>query len=163
MDNPYAAPSSTLAPAQDQRASYTPSPFTLDGRIGRVRYLVYGFLPATLLMLLVAYLLGPLGLGYRRAVAQVLLFGGAIGALAVVLAMTRRRLHDLGRPGWWALLMLVPLLNLPVLGYLLYRAGDAGGNRFGPPPSENTTLVGGGMWGLLLLLITAIVAQLDIV
>jgi hypothetical protein len=59
--------------------------------------------------------------------------------------------------------MLVPLLNLPVLGYLLYRAGDAGGNRFGPPPSENTTLVGGGMWGLLLLLITAIVAQLDIV
>lgn len=162
MDNSYAAPASNLNPVQDQRASYTPTPLSLEGRIGRLRYLVYGFLPAIVILLLVAYLLGPLGLGQRRGVAQLLLAGGAIAALAVVLAMTRRRLHDLARPGWWAVLMLVPLVNLLALGYLGYRAGDAGGNRYGPPPCENTTLVAVGSWVLLVMLMTAALSWLDV-
>ncbi|NHZ95879.1 DUF805 domain-containing protein [Massilia sp. CCM 8734] len=160
--NPYAAPASDLNPVRDPRASYTPTPFSLDGRIGRLRYLVYGFLPGVLLLMLVAYLIGPLGLVERRAVAQLLALAGALAALALALAMTRRRLHDLARPGWWALLMLLPPVNLLALGYLLYRAGDAGGNRYGPPPSENTTLVAAGVWSMLLLGVTAIVAQFDV-
>lgn len=161
MDNPYAAPASTN-PAPDARASYTPTPFSLDGRIGRLRYLVYGFLPAVFLLMLLAYLIGQFDLLQRRGIVQLLALGAALVALGIAMAMTRRRLHDLARPGWWALLMLLPPLNLLLIGYLAYRAGDAGGNRYGPPPSENTTLVAAGMWGMLLLGVTAIAAQFEI-
>ncbi|WP_167081116.1 DUF805 domain-containing protein [Massilia aquatica] len=161
MDNPYAAPASTN-PAPDQRASYTPTPFSLDGRIGRLRFLVWAFLPAVVLLMLLAYLIGQLGLVERRGIVQLLVLAAGLVALAIALAMTRRRLHDLARPGWWALLILLPPVNLLLIGYLAYRAGDAGGNRYGPPPSENTTLVAAGMWGMLLLAVTAIAAQFEI-
>ncbi|NHZ89174.1 DUF805 domain-containing protein [Massilia sp. CCM 8733] len=161
MDNPYAAPASTT-PVPDPRASYTPTPFSLDGRIGRLRYLVYGFLPALVLLIVLAFLIGQFGLGQRRGLVQLLALGTALAALAIALAMTRRRLHDLARPGWWALLMLAPPLNLLLIGYLLYRAGDGGGNRYGPPPSGNTTLVAAGMWGILMLGVTLIAAQFEI-
>ncbi len=161
MDNPYAAPASSTA-APDARESYTPTPFSLDGRIGRLRFLVWAFLPAFVLLMLLAYLIGQFDLLQRPGMVRLLAMAAALVALAIALAMTRRRLHDLARPGWWALLMLLPPLNLLLIGYLAWRAGDAGGNRYGPPPSENTTLVAAGMWGMLLLGVTAIAAQFEI-
>ncbi|RSZ57285.1 DUF805 domain-containing protein [Massilia atriviolacea] len=162
MDNPYAPPASGQGAPQDRGAAYLPTPFSLEGRIGRMRFLVYALLPPTVLVLVLAYLLGPLGLARQPGIAQ--LAGAAVGlaALAIVLAMTRRRLHDLARPGWWALLMLLAPFNLLVIAYLLCRPGDAGWNRFGPAPDENTTLVSAGVWIMLLLGVTAIVAQFDI-
>lgn len=43
-----------------------------------------------------------------------------IGFVAVI-----RRLHDLGRSGWWSLLMFVPLVNFVSLIYLLFAKGGA--------------------------------------
>lgn len=50
-------------------------------------------------------------------------------ALVSVLAV--RRLHDVGRSGWYALLLLVPLLNAGVLLVLLLRPGLARTTRHG--------------------------------
>ncbi len=50
------------------------------------------------------------------------------------LAVSVRRLHDVGRSGWWVLLALVPLIGWIVLVIWAATKGDAAANRFGPPP-----------------------------
>ena len=54
---------------------------------------------------------------------------------------TIQRLHDQGRSGWWALTLLVPLVNLVLLYFLLGVAGDDGPNKYGPPPPPNPPLL----------------------
>ena len=59
-------------------------------------------------------------------------------SLAVFLpgvAVGVRRLHDIGRSGWWLLVSLVPLVGFIVLIVWLARPGDAGPNRFGADPA----------------------------
>lgn len=46
--------------------------------------------------------------------------------------VTARRLHDIGRSGWWTLLMLLPMLNLLVFLVLAVFPGDTGPNKYGP-------------------------------
>ena len=58
-------------------------------------------------------------------------------ALAVFLpglAVSVRRLHDIGKSGWWLLIALIPLIGAIVLIIWDVREGDRGDNRFGPDP-----------------------------
>jgi uncharacterized membrane protein YhaH (DUF805 family) len=57
----------------------------------------------------------------------------ALGLLVPSIAVTIRRLHDTGRPGWWILLGLVPLIGL-VLIYFLVLDSQPGENQYGPNP-----------------------------
>ncbi len=41
-----------------------------------------------------------------------------------------RRSHDLGRSGWFVLIMLIPFAGL----YLLFKAGETGLNKYGSSP-----------------------------
>lgn len=51
------------------------------------------------------------------------------------LAILAKRYHDLGRSGWWLLLLLIPLLGVIVVSVeLALRRGKPGQNRFGPNP-----------------------------
>ena len=45
-----------------------------------------------------------------------------------------RRLHDLGRSGWWYLIGLVPVVGGAVLLIWFCLRGTEGDNRFGPDP-----------------------------
>lgn len=58
----------------------------------------------------------------------VLLPGFAVGA---------RRLHDIGRSGWWQLLWVVPVIGVIVLIVWWATKGE-GDNRFGPAPVPHT-------------------------
>ncbi len=49
-------------------------------------------------------------------------------------AVGARRLHDIGRTGWWQLLWLVPIVGWLVLLYFLVKRGDDGPNQFGNDP-----------------------------
>ena len=54
------------------------------------------------------------------------------------IGIAARRLHDLGKSGWWQLLSLIPFVNLAFALYLLFFKGEEGENRFGPDPlAEN--------------------------
>jgi uncharacterized membrane protein YhaH (DUF805 family) len=44
-----------------------------------------------------------------------------------------RRLHDVGKSGWWFLILFIPIVNLWVL-YLLSKDGDHGENSYGNNP-----------------------------
>ena len=47
-----------------------------------------------------------------------------------------KRLHDLGKSGYWVLLMFVPLVNIGFLLYLLIASGEKVDNEYGPNPLE---------------------------
>lgn len=49
-------------------------------------------------------------------------------------ALATRRLHDVGRSGWWLLVDFLPLVGRVVVLFWMLRRGDAGDNRFGPDP-----------------------------
>jgi uncharacterized membrane protein YhaH (DUF805 family) len=62
---------------------------------------------------------------------------GLIYALAVLLpsiAVTVRRLHDTGRSGWWALIVLLPILGVIVLLVMMCFDSQSGDNAWGPNP-----------------------------
>jgi uncharacterized membrane protein YhaH (DUF805 family) len=50
------------------------------------------------------------------------------------LAVGVRRLHDIGRSGWWLLVSFIPLIGAIVLLVFALRDGDAGDNAYGPNP-----------------------------
>jgi uncharacterized membrane protein YhaH (DUF805 family) len=49
-----------------------------------------------------------------------------------VFAITVRRLHDTERTGWWAVLLVVPLLSIIVFLFCLLPGNDSA-NKYGPP------------------------------
>ena len=60
-------------------------------------------------------------------------------SLAIIvpsLAVTVRRLHDVGRSGWWILISLIPLIGGIVIFVFMVLDSHEGENRFGPNPKE---------------------------
>jgi uncharacterized membrane protein YhaH (DUF805 family) len=87
------------------------------------------------------------------AILDAALFNGAplnaIVSLVLLvpnIAVAVRRLHDVGRSGWWLLMMLVPLVGIVVLVIWYISQGEHGPNRFGPDP-RGGGLPGGGAPG----------------
>lgn len=67
-------------------------------------------------------------------------FIGALYGLVVLIpsiAVTVRRLHDIGRTGWWALIGLIPVLGFIVLLIFAATDGDRGHNEYGADPKES--------------------------
>ncbi len=62
--------------------------------------------------------------------------GGLFTLVALIpfLAVSARRLHDIGRSGWWQLIGLIPILGWLVLLYFFIQVGDTGTNSYGPSP-----------------------------
>ena len=91
-----------------------------EGRSAREEFWVYALV--NLIVTVVLHLILPL-LGTIYALA-VLLPSLAVGA---------RRLHDIGRSGWWLLLSLLPPISL-VLLYFFVLDSQPGTNEYGPNP-----------------------------
>ena len=51
------------------------------------------------------------------------------------LAVSVRRLHDIGYSGWWMLLLIVPFLGPVALFVMFCLAGDQGDNKYGAAPA----------------------------
>jgi uncharacterized membrane protein YhaH (DUF805 family) len=85
-----------------------------NGRVGRAQFWYY---------IAVAVVLG-IGVSIVAAIVTHLL--STLFALALLLpnlGMTVRRLHDTGKPGIWALLLLVPFLVQILLGLMIFSVG----------------------------------------
>ncbi len=122
--------------------------FSLEGRIGRLRYLAYG-IGVALICIIPAILGWTLLAAHQVALGWVVL--GVVYLFIVVMdvAFTIRRLHDMNASGWWALILLVqfvvsliltPISSLIGLIFslvLLFTPGT-GENRFGASPPPNS-------------------------
>ena len=57
-----------------------------------------------------------------------------LGVLIPSLAVGARRLHDIGKTGWWQLIGLVPLIGILVLIIFFVMDSNPGDNQYGPNP-----------------------------
>lgn len=72
-------------------------------------------------------------------------FISSLYALAVIcpnITLCTRRLHDVGRSGWWQLASIVPLLNFYLLYLLWIKPGTEGDNKFGSPARAEQPVYG---------------------
>jgi len=110
------------------------------GRIGRADYF-FGFIfniivGAATFALAFVLLQSVLGMPQPEPEARwvyVVIFGfGLFFFFWLHLALSAKRFHDLGRSGWFVLILLVPILGTLVWLYLLFARGEDGDNDYGP-------------------------------
>ena len=127
--------SNTYEPDTDFKSKF----FRHDNRINRKRYnLRQLFLsPVYLLVMFVAVFMAT-GLWFRdetvaaivTVIMAVLLFVAIISSVMLMI----RRLHDLNRPGWFCIGMVLPAIGIALLVYLSFFKGTEGPNQYGPNP-----------------------------
>lgn len=64
---------------------------------------------------------------------------GGIFALALLvpsIAVGARRLHDIGKSGWWQLISLIPVVGAIILIIWTVKDSAPGENQYGPNPKE---------------------------
>ena len=71
------------------------------------------------------------GMEMTRGIIDLLVF---LVLLVPTISVTARRLHDIGRSGWWQLIGLIPLIGAVILLYWAVKTGEDGDNRFGINP-----------------------------
>lgn len=67
----------------------------------------------------------------------------ALASLLPTIAVGVRRLHDIGRKGWWLLIAFIPIVGIIVLIVWCATGGDRGGNDYGPDPIDGSGSGGG--------------------
>ena len=55
-----------------------------------------------------------------------------------LIALTVRRLHDVGKSGWMFFIVLIPLIGAIWLLVLMLTESNPGENKYGPNPEEST-------------------------
>ena len=66
----------------------------------------------------------------------------ALGSLIPSIAIAARRLHDIGKSGWWQLIVLIPIIGIIVLLVFLVTKGQFGENEYGANPLESAQNLG---------------------
>jgi uncharacterized membrane protein YhaH (DUF805 family) len=101
--------------------------FNFSGRAGRAEYWYF-----CLFMLLAAIvtLVIDIALGFDATGAGPAYIVYALGTLIPSFSVSVRRLHDVGRSGWWVLLVLT-VIGMLVLLYWAVQRGETGSNQYG--------------------------------
>lgn len=60
----------------------------------------------------------------------------SLGVFIPTLAVTARRLHDIGKSGWWQLLLFIPILGIIILIIFLTKDSMPFDNLYGSNPKE---------------------------
>ena len=77
---------------------------------------------------------GVLAVAYPEIMYLVYIVGLAL--LVPGLAVCVRRLHDIGKSGWWYLIGFVPYIGALVLFVFFVKDSQPGENKWGPNPKE---------------------------
>ena len=144
-DSPYAPPRASVGESQAEFA--TLKPFSVEGRIGRLRFLAWTMV-LSLVTLPIVGVFALLALGLVSGDSTTGLIIGGIFAfflfvafLIVSILFSVQRLHDIGWSGWLWLLNLVPFVGSFFPLVIMVVPGNTGTNRYGPPPPPNSTAV----------------------
>ncbi|WP_192562596.1 DUF805 domain-containing protein [Pseudomonas gozinkensis] len=144
-DSPYAPPRAAVG--ESLAAFALLKPLSVEGRIGRLRYLAWSMV-LSLVALPIVSVFALIGLGLVSADSTTgLIIGGLLAfflflAFAIVgILFSIQRLHDIGWSGWLWLLTLVPFVGSFFPLVIMVVPGNTGANRYGPPPPPNSTAV----------------------
>lgn len=106
---------------------------TFSGRARRKEFWMYSLFN-TIFIVLLMIADGLLGFISRSTGLGILSTLYILSTLLPSIALTVRRLHDIGRSGWWHLIVLVPIVGPIVLIVFSCLDSQAGENQFGPNP-----------------------------
>ncbi|EGA67950.1 hypothetical protein VISI1226_08484 [Vibrio sinaloensis DSM 21326] len=95
-----------------------------SGRARRKEYWMF-FLISTIISFALLFVDGLLGTAFISPIYSLAVF---LPSLAVLV----RRLHDIGRTGWWVLIGIIPLIGMIVLIYFAVCDSKEGENEYGP-------------------------------
>lgn len=137
--NPYQAPAAQVADVNQQYSDLWV--YTLEGRLGRLRYLAYSFGLSIVIQAIATITIGlasvmPPDIG--GIVTMIIMIVTYIMLLVTSFFIMIKRIHDVNRSGWLLLLLLVPLVNIILGLYMLFAPGTDGDNKYGPPPPPNS-------------------------
>jgi uncharacterized membrane protein YhaH (DUF805 family) len=108
-----------------------------NGRARRSEY--WYFVLASIIITIIATILdSALGINFDPLPYGYLYFIYAIAVLIPSLAVVVRRLHDVGKSGWYYFIVLIPIVGAIWLLVLLCTEGDQGENDYGPDPKSDS-------------------------
>ncbi|UTW06432.1 DUF805 domain-containing protein [Pseudomonas benzenivorans] len=136
-NSPYATPKAAVAKALPAVGEL--NVFSLDGRIGRLRYLAWSLMLSVAFAGIMAVV--AIATNIAETLGLVLAIGAVLGTLVVSVQIGAQRLHDVGWSAWLLLLNIVPVVNSLFWILMLVLPGSAGANRYGPPPPPNSIAV----------------------
>ena len=99
--------------------------FDFNGRAGRLEFILYAWIvPPVLLVALTALtlVLFPDATA-DDPISDIGAYLWLIVTLAIIFAAGSRRLHDMGRSGWYIVFAVIPLVNLLLIAYLVFTPG----------------------------------------
>ena len=98
---------------------------TTKGRTNRTEFLAYAFLYSHVFYIIVIpFLNAPYSIYLTASYIALFIYLIFFGALVI------RRVHDYDETAWYALLILIPIINL----YVMFAPGSPMPNRFGEQP-----------------------------
>ena len=116
-----------------------------SGRARRKEYWMFTLI--YMIFIIIAMVLdGALGLGFDMGYGVTAPYGWIYSIVALVhliptLGVLVRRLHDVGKSGWFMLISLVPIIGSIWLLVLLCTDGDSEDNEYGSNPKKDVELV----------------------
>jgi uncharacterized membrane protein YhaH (DUF805 family) len=106
-----------------------------SGRARRKEYWMF-FLFYIIFAFVASILDSLLGLDFGDGMYGVIYLLYSLALLLPYLAVGVRRLHDIGKSGWWLFIAFIPLAGAIWLIVLLATDGQPGENEYGPNPKE---------------------------
>lgn len=104
--------------------------FVFEGRTSRKQY--WMFVLFNLIVSIVIAIIG--GIIHMKSIGNIY----SLAVLIPSIAIGVRRLHDIGRTGWWMLLCLVPIVGWIVLIIFAIQKGQPAANAYGSVPVDPT-------------------------
>ena len=100
-----------------------------EGRATRSEYWYFMLISQIISLILIV-------IGYSMGIFGLLNLIYNLGILLPTLALGARRLHDIGKTGWWQLIGLIPLIGAIVLLIFFVLDSQYGINEYGKDPKE---------------------------
>lgn len=117
--------------------------FRFSGRASRSEFWWWALF--CLLFQVAILLIGSMGVahGPYGGILGLVYLGSQVVFVVLQTTLTARRLHDIGRSGWWQLIGFVPIVGALLMLWWSLKRGDSGFNRFGDDPlgSPDATFV----------------------
>ena len=140
--NPYESPKSrTLDSTSD---TYQPKLFSMNGRIGRIRYLAYSLIA----MLAYGFVVGiiaavaiPTMSGASETMTGFVMIALYAPLIVFSIFLMKRRLNDLNMSGWWQLIAYIPIIGALFALFMLLWPGKKESNKYGPAPAKNSPVL----------------------
>lgn len=103
-----------------------------NGRARRSEYWYYtlfNFLIGIVLNIIDFFVIGTVEVGFLSTIY-------ALAVLIPGLAVFWRRMHDVGKSGWYFLILFIPIIGWIWILVLLFTEGNHGPNEYGPDPKN---------------------------